>query len=363
VIGLERWTWVIKAGLAMTLLVATGCASGTYWAADSYYRYGPEAALADLDSYPRLADDICLDGMERAMIYLELGRYREVEGALSECDRLPTAIPGEPDRVYRGEPHERVLRETVRVLALLALQDDNAAGGAAPQILQAIVEAKCPACVFGLSRWVAALGLEAAGQLDEAELVLAEAVSESPQNEFLAAELERAVVRGRPVEGFAPPPRGGVRDRDLVLVLLLGRGPRKVSDDGFVGVEGPSYEAGFSETPQAGVQVDGEIPVRAVELTDMTELGQRALESRRAQGLAPGETGLGWILRNGTTVDLRCWSSLPEIGSGLRVSLPETTAGVRVGYGDADGNLVDSEEFTVPEGEWTGSMVVVRRIP
>lgn len=361
--GLESWTWVIKACLATTLLVATGCASGTYFAADSYYSDGPEAALADLEAYPRVADDICLVGMERAMIYLELGRYREVEGALSECDRLPPATRGEPDRVYRGEPHERVLRETIRVVALLALQDDAAAGRAAPRILEAIQEARCPACVFGLSRWVAALGLEAGGQQDEAELVLAEAVSESPQNEFLAAELQRAVVRGRPVEGFAPPPWGGVRDRDLVVVLLLGHGPRKVPDGWLAGVEGPSYEAGFSAIFQEAVKVDDEAPVRAVELTDMTELSRRALESRRARGLAAGETGLGWILKNGSTVDLRCWASLPAIGSGLRASLPETTVGVRIGYGDADGNLLDSEEFTVPAGEWTGSMVVVRRIP
>lgn len=395
-------------GLVVAAVVAAGagCTStAVIQSSDVYYGSGPELALQVLDEAYVRPEDRILAGMERAVALEELGLYQESNRALEACleaignsapEKATDAVAGllvnDEAGTYRGEIFERVYLDTLRVANSLALQDIDDAASAASAALARMAATPCAACRYPFTRWAAAVAFEAAGDVDRAAEVLAEAVAESPEIPFLQEELERigSDTRSGSEPGFAPPPAGRWRHRELVVLLLLGRGPVKV--EGAVPVP-PSHVVAWPryvmQGPGAvvGARLDLE-PGRTVDaapLTWMEDLADASLKARIGGLMAKEITktvgqeavvhGLeedghwGWALFGRVVfgladrADLRHWSSLPASCQAIRVTLPPGLRTCDLVYLASDGSEVEREPLVLP-AEWrAGPLFVTRRVP
>lgn len=383
----HRPRWASLAALVLLL----GCTSAVVRQdSDRYYGGGAEQALAALQRSPGPSQDRLLALMDEAVAEQELGRYEDSNRALaggiellrSSPDPLPALADGEG--TYHGEYFERVYLWSLKVANDLALQDVEAAVADADGALCAISAATCARCRYPFTRYLAAISLEAAGELDGAIDVLAEAVAESPQLPFLQAELDRMLLTDDAES------RGQAKsaERVLYVLLLLGKGPQKMP--GVVPVPPsrvvPWPEYGPRQPPGVGgatLLVDrGDHP--AVPLTDLGELARDSL-AERLQAVLTKEVGatvaadvavrasgddqrfnLGMmfgLLPALSRCDLRHWSTLPATGQVARVVVGPQTSGFQILYTTDDGAIVDRENLELPAAWTEGPLFVTRRLP
>lgn len=377
--------------IALALAVAGGCASSQLDRASvRYYEVGPDHALELLSDEEIIGRDTALAAMERAVVLQELGRYEESNALLAEvaaavgsgswaqADGGVSLLVNDAAAGYRGEEFERIYVHTLAMTNFLALQDLEGAASAAESALAAVRDARCTACRFPFTRYLAAVSLEHAGQSDLAVEVLAEAVSESPSIAFLHTEMARLGDSDMADE------------RDLYVVLLLGRGPAKVENG--VGVW-PSHAVAWpryvarppSAVDHARVVAEGRVAERSVVLTDMEQLASASLRARLA-GLIAKESvktvaqevlahnigeDHGWgvellartLLALADRADLRHWSTLPASCQVLRVEVPPGVDAVELVYASPDGAAVQEEHLSLPETWDAGPLFVTRRVP
>ncbi len=380
----------LRTNLLALILVASGCTSSALFeTTDAYYGQGPEEVVKILRQKPVRAADRHLAAMEEAVALQEMGSYAESTALLqATAEALAGPKPGtvaasllvnDEAGMYRGESFERVYLHALAMSNLLALQDVEGAASEASRALGMISDVSCDGCSFAFTRYLAAISLASSGS-PEAEEVMAEAFSESPDLPFLDRELVRlsgdamAAEEGRVV---------------LYMLLLLGKGPQKVEDVVFVphshGVAWPRYVPRYPRVVTgARLRVPGQGEHLAEELTDIEQLAAASLRSRLA-ALITKEAGksafqeaiahnLGhdhgpgaelvarFLFSLADRADLRHWSSLPASCQVIRVSLPDVVAEVELLYTGPDGRVVDRELVPVPEA-WTGPLFVVRRMP
>ena len=146
---------------SLVIMAMAGCIStALHHSTTSYYAEGPEQALRALDHAPIRQQDRILAGMERAVALQELGRYRDSNAELFECQRLLEA--SRPDAtgllindevaLYRGESFEQIYLHTLAISNSLALQDVFAAADQAQHALGAIQTVGCRSCRFPFTR-------------------------------------------------------------------------------------------------------------------------------------------------------------------------------------------------------------------
>ncbi len=383
----------LRCTVIAALALLTGCASAVVRQdTDRYYSRGAEQVLTALESNPVRPADRLLALMDEAVAEQELGRYEDSNRALAAAIEMAGATPGpgpgraaDDDGVYRGETFERVYLRTLRMANDLALQDTVAAAEDAGDALAAISEGGCTRCRYPFTRYLAAVSLEAAGDVDRAVDVLAEALVESPDLPFLEAELDRLLAADE-ARRSAREPAG---ERVLYAFFLLGKGPRKVPEVLPVPpnrvVPWPQYEPRWPPgVTGATLLVDRQDHVAAT-LTDMEELARDSLAERleanvRSQvGQADAAVALQWaavgnhhslnlgmmlsLLPALRRCDLRHWSTLPATCQVVRVVVEPGTSGFELIYTAADGVIVDREKLELP-GSWTdGPLFVTRRLP
>lgn len=373
--------------VALVPLVAgsAGCASTALDRTTSaYYGGGPEQALDVLEQEPIRTQDRVLAAMEQAVALAELGDYEASNAALAEALAVIEAAPPDPagwlvnDQVggYRGEYFERVWLHALGVVNHLALQDVAAAAAAGEDAVTAIASVGCGRCRFPFTRYAAALAIDAAGRRDRAVEVLAEAVAESPNLDFLQTELDR-LAGGPQSEG-----------RTLHVLLLLGRGPVKVPSGvpvpyshwlmwpTYLPYEGPETAWTEVATPT------GEFP--SVLLTDMTslataslrerlgllipkEVGKTLIQEAVARDIEDDNPGLGFLARVLFSLadgpDLRHWSTLPGSCQVVRVPLDDETRRCELRFIGRDGTRVHRETLELPAAWTDGPLFVTRRVP
>ena len=382
----QRWLVLIVGAAALM-----GCASSQLQHASlRYYDAGPDEALELLEDESIMHRDAVLAAMERAVVLQELGAYEEsnellaqvaaaVDGSRwAETDGGVSLLVNDSVAGYRGEEFERIYVHTLAMSNFLALQDVDGAAVAADRALAAVARARCHACRFPFTRYLAAVSLEHAGRLDDALETLAEAVSESPSVPFLHSEMDRLTQAAT------------TSDRDLYVVLLLGRGPAKVEQG--VGVW-PSHAVAWpryvarppSAVNHARVVANGRLAERSVLLTDMEQLASASLKARLA-GLIARESvktvaqealvhnigndhgpGIEFLARTllalADRADLRHWSTLPASCQVLRVEVPPDVDAVELVYVTPDGAAVQEEHLALPETWESGPLFVTRRVP
>lgn len=381
-----------KTTATIALVVAvgmTGCASNSALrhASTTYYTDGPEGALERLEAEPAPARDAALIAMERAVILQELGAYEESNRVLREALDLQGRTAGNPasllvnDRAapYRCEPFERVYLHTLAVANHLSLGSTEAAVEAAEDALEAVDDCGCDACRFPFTRYVAALAFEGHGLTNRALESLVEAVAESPSIEFLEREMDRLSADDIPSPG-----------RELVVLLLMGRGPEKVEHGAGVYPGHAIVWPHYVPRPQGAIarahlEAGGRSLASAVPLTDINELAEASLHSRMG-GLVAKETGktilheaalrsigrhhghdLEFVLRGLLAIadraDVRHWSTLPASCRVLRTSVPPDVESVDLVYTTAAGQPVFTEALPL-DPEWTdGTIILTRRAP
>lgn len=332
-----------------------------------YYGDGAEAALELLHVYGASSRMRVLAVMEAAMIRLELGDYdaallaaraggREIEALVA--GRAPG--PGSAfasDGTFIGQPFERRWLKTVAVLASLARQDAQAAAADASALVGS--PPACGGCEDPFSRYVAAAALDAAGKPAEALAALEGSGGSGPAAALLAAERVRIGARDELAAAlrYLPPRPEGAR-RELVVLLLLGQGPARVSwPDG-----GPvSWEGGGSTTTAAEVVEPGGRTAPAVILTDLERLA-RAEQEASEPATGPFDRRGSWPGSRGELY-LPHWTTLPATAQAVRLEPGGGTEWVELRFLDADGRETAAEAIELPE-EWTsGPLFVVRRVP
>ena len=350
--------------LAAASLSALGCAtSAVDYVGFTYYIYGPEAALDLLDENEVFPEDRTLAEVERAVALLELGWYLESAAALTRAELLLKSgrsyDPKSPP--WRPEYHERVMMDTMKIADALAMQDMESAATWSDGAMAAVADVECDTCRFNFTRVLAAMAYEGAGRFGDGLEVLSEMVVIG-RSEDLVETLRGRLVQGIPgaqPEGLAPPPVE--TERNLVVVLLLGRGPYKEADKlAVTESETIRWCRYLPRDPQAvtWAALDIEEPLISVELTDVEDLAVAALRQRAERVVANGGAGVDPKSR-----DLRHWASLPASLQVLTLQVPDALDTIDLVYYSPDGFEVDRETIELPES-WTGGrLFVVRRMP
>ena len=353
------------------LVGALGCTTSTAdYAGMVYYIYGPEGALDVIRSHSAAPDEQPLVELERAMALLELGSYRRSNQALSaaalvfEADAAYGRNPSTARPLWRPEAHERVLMTTLRVVNFLALQDLAKAAEAADRTVDRIDEADCRDCDWLFSRVVSAIAYDGVGRWRDGLEVLEPVTASGDAGELLdALRAELSVgAAGRQPAGLAPPPVA--TDRELVVLVLLGRGPFKERAKLQIGPDQRIRWCRYApRAPQAtgaaAVELpDAETPVPSIELSDVESLAEASLDARAERMRAAGVPG-----DEATTGDLRHWASLPASLGIIRVEVPSGVDRADLVILSPDGDEVDRETLVWSDG-WTGGrLFVVRRVP
>jgi hypothetical protein len=355
----------IKLGVVLAVMAAgMGCAtSAVDYVEFTYYIYGPEAALDLLDENEVFPEDRTLAEVERAVALLELGWYPESAAALARAELLLKSgrsyDPKSPP--WRPEYHERVMMDTMKIADALAMQDMESAATWSDGAMAAVADVECDTCRFNFTRVLAAMAYEGAGRFGDGLEVLSEMKVIGRSEELIDDLRERLVggIAGAQPEGLAPPPVE--TERDLVVVLLLGRGPYKESDKlAVTESETIRWYRYLPRDPQAvtWAALDIEEPVVSVELTNVEDLAVAALRRRAERVVANGGAGVDPKSR-----DLRHWASLPASLQILTLQVPDALDSIDLVYYSQDGFEVDRETIELPES-WTGGrLFVVRRMP
>lgn len=359
------------ATIAWLLAGLLGCATSTAeYAGMVYYLYGPEGALDVIGSHSTPLDERVLVELERAMALLELGSYRRSNEALSaaalvdEGGVVSGLNPSSEKPPWRPEAHEAVLMTTLRVVNFLALQDLVNAADAADRTVGRIDAVDCPGCEWLFSRVVAAIAYDGVGRWRDGLAVLEPVTATGDAGELvdaLRAELLEGASGHQPA-GLAPPPVA--TDRELVVMVLLGRGPFKERAKLQIGpdrsIRWCTYAPrGPQATGAAAVELpDDGAPVPSVALSDVESLAQASLEARaeRVQAAGGGSD-------EGASGDRRHWASLPASLGIIRARVPSEVDRADLVILSPDGDEVDRETLVWPE-TWTGGrLFVVRRVP
>lgn len=383
----------LRCTVITALALLTGCASAVVRQdTDRYYTRGAGQVLTALESNTVRPADRLLALMDEAVAEQELGRYEDSNRALAigidVADAAPRPGPGraaDGEGVYRGETFEQVYLRTLRMANDLALQDTAAAAEDAGGALAAIAEGGCVRCRYPFTRYLAAVSLEAVGEVDRAVDALAEALVESPDLPFLEAELDRLLAADE-ARRAAREPAG---ERVLYVFFLLGKGPRKVPEVLPVPpnrmVPWPQYEPRWPPgVTGATLLVDRHDHV-ATTLTDVEELARDSLAERleanvRSEvGQADAAVALEWaaagdhhslnlgmmlsLLPALRRCDVRHWSTLPATCQVVRVVVEPGANGFELIYTAAEGVIVDREELELPESWTEGPLFVTRRLP
>lgn len=350
------------------LVAAAGClsSSGGFVGA-IYYTYGPEAALEAADYYDSPPGGNALVELERSTALMELGWYRESLSALRDARSLleveDALVSSADDRrpPWRPEGHEAVLLATMEMANSLALQDAAAGSAAADRAVEEMASADCSSCSFNFTRTVAALAFEAAGRYSDGTAVVSGVVVTGRGGEMvdgIRRRLSRGLAGAQP-EGLAPPPVD--EKRSVVFLLLMGRGPTKVSDELKVDSSETIRWARYMPTdPQAvswaALELDGEKV--SAELTDVDELAAASLRARAERTVAARGAGIDPKRR-----DLRHWVSLPATMQMVVAEIPVDADSTDLVYTSPDGDEVARETVEWPASWTDGRIFVVRRVP
>ena len=354
--------------LIVFLVAAAGCLSSTGgFVGAIYYAYGPEAALEAAGYVNSPPGGNALVELERSTALMELGWYQESLSALRDARSIleveDALVSSADDRrpSWRPEGHEAVLLATMEMANSLALQDAAAGSAAADRAVEAMAVADCGSCSFRFTRTVAALAFEAAGRYSDGTAVVSDVVVVGRGGEMVDGIRMRLAegLAGAQPEGLAPPPVD--EERSVVFLLLMGRGPTKVSDELKVDSSETIRWARYLPTdPQtvswATLEVEDEVV--SAELTDVDELAVASLRTRAERIVAARGAGIDPKRR-----DLRHWASLPATMQMVVAEIPVDADSTDLVYYSPDGDEVARETVEWPVS-WTGGRVfVVRRIP
>lgn len=354
--------------LIALLPAAAGClsSSGDFVGA-VYYAYGPEAALEAAGYVSSPPGVNALVELERSTALMELGWYRESLSALGDARAIlefedalvSSADGGRPP--WRPEIHENVLMATMEMANSLAVQNIAAGSAAADRAVEAMAAADCGSCSFSFTRTVAALAFEAAGRFSDGTAVVSDVVVVSRGGEmvdWIRRRLARGLAGAQP-EGLAPPPVD--EERSVVFLLLMGRGPIKVSDElNVTSSESIPWAKYLPTDPQtvSWATLEMEDEVVSAEFTDVDELAVVSMRARAERLVAEGGAGVEPGKR-----DLRHWASLPATMQMAVVELSVDAEFTELVYHSPDGDEVARETIEWPVS-WTGGRIfVVRRIP
>ncbi len=265
---------------ALLIAAATLCCSCTVslmpYLPQIYYQEGPEVGLELLATYGAGARLRVLGAMEESMMRLELGEYAGARDAASRARTLIGEItagaPAPENAVlgargeFIGAPFERAWTATVAVIASLALQDVETAAADAERLAEDLE--RCPTCRDPFSRFTAASALAATGRRDDALRVLGGDPPDGEGAALWAAERVRLAGGGLLAGTLRtlPPPREAA-GRQLLVYLLLGRGPGRGETQDAAG-----REPDWSETAAAQLVTPSRSPISWVPLTDVREL-------------------------------------------------------------------------------------------
>jgi hypothetical protein len=253
--------------------------------------------------------------------------------------------------------------QTLRIVNNLALQDLGAAAEAADRAVQRVDGATCGSCDWIFTRTVAALAYEAVGRWADGLAVLEGLPADGPAGDVVGDVRNR--LRGGAAShqpaGLAPPPVP--TERELTVLLLLGRGPvkapTKLELDNGTKLRFAEYLP-YEPRTMASVSIEGVggDPVDSVQLSDVEALAAASLDAR-AERLR-SRTGGAPV---GAARDLRFWSSLPANLQMATVGVPPDTESVDLVFLTPDGTEAVRETIDLDERWTAGRVFVARRMP